>query len=143
MNTEQLAEAGRILFGAQWQTALSRMLGVTDRTMRRWYAGTSAVPPAVAETIRQAVEAKQLAAAVAAAGADIDDQAIAALQPYWQRGVSALLALGHHPAEIVAAGISLVVSAMQEGVGDEETARQLRQIADLVESPGAPGGHPV
>lgn len=33
-----LAEVGRALYGAQWQSALSRALGVADRTVRRWAA---------------------------------------------------------------------------------------------------------
>lgn len=142
MNSAQLAEAGRTLFGDQWQTPLSRMLCVADRTVRRWYAGTMPVPAGTVEAIRQAVDAKRAAATVAAAGGDVDDQAVAALQPYWQRGASALIALGHHPAEIVAAGLSIVVSAMQDGVGEAGAARQLRQIADLLDT-GDDRGRPT
>jgi DNA-binding transcriptional regulator YiaG len=32
------------LYGPQWQSALARDLGVADRTVRRWVAGTSEVP---------------------------------------------------------------------------------------------------
>ena len=39
-----LVESGEALYGPQWQTALARDLGVSDRTMRRWVADTSAVP---------------------------------------------------------------------------------------------------
>lgn len=39
-----LVECGEALYGAQWQSALARDLGVSDRTMRRWVAGTSDVP---------------------------------------------------------------------------------------------------
>lgn len=31
--------AGEALYGRQWQTPLSRDLGVTDRTVRNWTAG--------------------------------------------------------------------------------------------------------
>lgn len=34
-----LVECGEALYGPQWQSALSRDLGVSDRTMRRWAAG--------------------------------------------------------------------------------------------------------
>jgi DNA-binding transcriptional regulator YdaS (Cro superfamily) len=40
-----LVECGEALYGAQWQSALARDLGVADRTVRRWVAGTSEVPP--------------------------------------------------------------------------------------------------
>lgn len=37
-------ECGEALYGQQWQSALARDLGVADRTVRRWVAGTSEVP---------------------------------------------------------------------------------------------------
>lgn len=40
-----LAEAGEALYGARWQSDLARDLGVSDRTVRRWVAGTTVVPP--------------------------------------------------------------------------------------------------
>jgi transposase-like protein len=39
-----LVEAGEALYGQQWQSALARDVGVADRTVRRWVAGTSEVP---------------------------------------------------------------------------------------------------
>ncbi len=39
-----LVESGEALYGRQWQSALARDLGVADRTVRRWLAGTSEVP---------------------------------------------------------------------------------------------------
>lgn len=39
-----LVECGEALYGQQWQSALARDLGVADRTVRRWVAGTSEVP---------------------------------------------------------------------------------------------------
>lgn len=41
---ELLAECGEAMYGQQWQSALARDLGVSDRTMRRWVAGTTDVP---------------------------------------------------------------------------------------------------
>jgi len=32
--------AGEALYGPQWQTPLSRDLGVTDRTVRNWVSGS-------------------------------------------------------------------------------------------------------
>lgn len=40
-----LVEAGEALYGPRWQSELARDLGVADRTVRRWVAGTSDVPP--------------------------------------------------------------------------------------------------
>lgn len=39
-----LAECGEALYGPRWQSDLARDLGVSDRTMRRWVAGTHDVP---------------------------------------------------------------------------------------------------
>jgi transcriptional regulator GlxA family with amidase domain len=39
-----LVEAGEALYGPHWQSELARDLAVSDRTMRRWVADTSAVP---------------------------------------------------------------------------------------------------
>lgn len=39
-----LVECGEAMYGQQWQSALARDLGVADRTVRRWVAGTSEVP---------------------------------------------------------------------------------------------------
>lgn len=135
MDQQELSQAGVALFGAQWQSPLARMLGVDPRTVRRWAAGKIEVPGRAADTVRLAVEAKRAAATVAQAGGEVDDRAIAALHPYWEHGCRTLLALGHHPAEIVTAGLSIVISALQDGVGDEEAARQLRQIADTIDAP--------
>lgn len=40
-----LVECGEALYGPRWQSDLARDLGVSDRTMRRWAAGTTDVPP--------------------------------------------------------------------------------------------------
>ena len=42
-----LAEAGRALYGERWQAELARDLDLSDRTIRRWVAGTDRVPPGV------------------------------------------------------------------------------------------------
>jgi hypothetical protein len=42
-----LAEAGEALYGPQWQSALARDLDVSDRTVRRWAAGTHTMPDGV------------------------------------------------------------------------------------------------
>lgn len=39
-----LVECGEAMYGPQWQSALARDLDVSDRTMRRWIAGTTDVP---------------------------------------------------------------------------------------------------
>ena len=43
-SADLLAECAKLLYGDRWQSALAEDLGVSDRTMRRWAAGTSAIP---------------------------------------------------------------------------------------------------
>ena len=42
-----LLDCGEALYGAQWQTAIARDLGVSDRTVRRWVAGSADLPAGV------------------------------------------------------------------------------------------------
>lgn len=39
-----LVECGEALYGPRWQSELARELQVSDRTVRRWVAGTTDVP---------------------------------------------------------------------------------------------------
>lgn len=39
-----LVESGEALYGPRWQSEMARELGVADRTIRRWAAGTTDVP---------------------------------------------------------------------------------------------------
>jgi hypothetical protein len=48
-----LVECGEALYGERWQSALARDLGVSDRTMRRWAAGTHDVPGALYAELQQ------------------------------------------------------------------------------------------
>lgn len=42
-----LVEAGEALYGPRWQSDLARDLAVSDRTVRRWAAGTTDLPAGV------------------------------------------------------------------------------------------------
>lgn len=52
MNNKLLISAGEALYGPRWQTDLSRDLSVSDRTMRRWTAGTDDVPEGAYRDLR-------------------------------------------------------------------------------------------
>jgi hypothetical protein len=45
LTSELLGEIGETLFGNGWQLDLAKSLGVSDRTIRRWVTGASAIPP--------------------------------------------------------------------------------------------------
>jgi hypothetical protein len=52
MTPAELEIAGRLLYGARWQTSLARNVGVTNRSVRRWYAGTRKMKPESEEKIK-------------------------------------------------------------------------------------------
>ncbi len=53
-----LKAAGEALYGRQWQSPLSRDLGVTDRTIRNWAAGANR-PNDLIERIVPLLQARQ------------------------------------------------------------------------------------
>ena len=44
MRSDELAAQGRLLYGERWQTSLAGDLGISDRTVRRWMSGETAIP---------------------------------------------------------------------------------------------------
>ena len=61
MTPTLLRETGESLYGARWQSELSRALAVSDRTMRRWLAGVNDVPDAVREELRALAQGRRKA----------------------------------------------------------------------------------
>lgn len=55
LTPNELAEAGRALYGGRWQTALAHDLHVTDRTIRRWLVGAFPIPATVKAEVRAAL----------------------------------------------------------------------------------------
>lgn len=53
METKTLQAIGQALYGQQWKSDLARDLDVADRTVRRWLAGESAVPPGAMKELRE------------------------------------------------------------------------------------------
>ncbi|MBO1529635.1 transcriptional regulator [Psychrobacter sp. F1192] len=59
MTIEQLGQAGRLLYGDQWQSALARALDVDNRTVRRWASGESAIKDAIRDEITELLTTNQ------------------------------------------------------------------------------------
>jgi predicted transcriptional regulator len=52
-----LLAAGPVLYGPRWQSEISRALGVTDRSIRRWLAGETA-PDDIRPQLIRLIDAK-------------------------------------------------------------------------------------
>lgn len=61
-----LVECGQALYGQQWQSALARDLGVSDRTMRRWASASADVPARIGADLLVLVQQRGDALAVLA-----------------------------------------------------------------------------
>jgi hypothetical protein len=55
-----LRQIGEALYGQAWQAELSREIGVSDRSMRRWAAGTDEIPEGVWRDVHWHAEARWL-----------------------------------------------------------------------------------
>jgi DNA-binding transcriptional regulator YiaG len=53
-----IIQIGEALYGPLFQSALARDLGVSDRTMRRWVAGTHEPPEGLQDELRALVRAR-------------------------------------------------------------------------------------
>ena len=62
-----LAGCGRALYGPNqpWQSALARDLGVSDRTVRRWISGDSAMSARARDALLELVTARYVALSLA------------------------------------------------------------------------------
>lgn len=59
MTIEQLEQAGQLLYGDLWQSALARALDVDNRTVRRWARGESAIKQSIADEIIELLKNNQ------------------------------------------------------------------------------------
>lgn len=59
MDIKQLTEAGRLLYGDQWQSNMARDLNIDSRRVRQWLSGTSPVSPWVATELQALLDKKQ------------------------------------------------------------------------------------
>jgi hypothetical protein len=56
LSNELLRNVGEFFYGVQWQAPLARELRVSERTMRRWAAGTEEIPRGVWRDLSSSLE---------------------------------------------------------------------------------------
>lgn len=59
MTVEQLAQAGRLLYGDQWQSNMARDLNIDSRRIRQWVSGERSVSDWVLVEIQALLDKKQ------------------------------------------------------------------------------------
>lgn len=59
MNIEQLEQAGRLLYGDQWQSSLARDLSIDSRRVRQWMTGDRPVSDWVGREVGALLDKKQ------------------------------------------------------------------------------------
>lgn len=59
MNIKQLEQAGRLLYGDQWQSNLARDLSIDSRRIRQWVSGERSVSEWVLVEVRALLDKKQ------------------------------------------------------------------------------------
>lgn len=120
----RLAEAR---WGYGWQTRAAEHFEVSGRTVRHWVAGQHPVPPGVLAELRT------LSAMAPPPGSDSSEDRDEACRQALEPGLTDLrnraLSAGWHPAEIVAAILSLTVDEMRAGVGDVAARQVLHDVA--------------
>lgn len=55
---ELLRRAGEALYGGRWQSPLARDLAVAVRTVQRWAAGDTPIPPGVRTELRHLLDSR-------------------------------------------------------------------------------------
>ncbi|EDC3150116.1 hypothetical protein KGN64_003196 [Salmonella enterica] len=57
-NLEKMTAVGKLLYGDNWQSPLSRALGVSDRTIRNYVSGETPVPVGISDRLLSLIAEK-------------------------------------------------------------------------------------
>lgn len=68
MTPAQFRKLGEALYGPRWQSNVAEDIGVADRTVRRWLAGYSPIPPGVRDCLLRVAGARMAAIREATTG---------------------------------------------------------------------------
>jgi len=137
MSHADLHSLASSVYGARWQSQMSRDMGVNLRTVQRW-AASGIERLATAEGVRRFLEERRIARiAHPPAGASTSDDRDEACRDALQPAVDALLAAmrdaGWREAECVTALLAASVDAVRQTGGDAAAAALLREAADSLE----------
>ncbi len=138
MTPRDLQSMASAVYGARWQSQISRDMGVALRTVQRW-ARDGIEKTATAEGVRRFLEERRVARmAPPPHGTTADDDRDDACRDAIEPPITALLAaardVGWHEGEALVAILAASVDRMRESAGTPATIETLRAaIAALIE----------
>jgi len=130
------------VYGARWQSRLSRDMGVALRTVQRW-ARDGIEKTATAEGVRRFLEERRVARlAPPPAGAtdrdDRDDACRDAIEPPITALLAAARDVGWHEGEVLVAILAASVDRMREAAGTPVTIETLRAAIEALKRARGP-----
>lgn len=115
MSPDELRATGESLFGYGWQSRIALHFGVADRTVRRWVAGTAAIPSAIAMNLRDMMSMRPPSSAPADETREM--KAFYVMSPHLDALTTQAMRAGWHEAEVVSATLNWAISRGRGGAG--------------------------
>lgn len=136
MTRDELHSLASAVYGARWQSRLSRDMSVALRTVQRW-ARDGIDRTATAEGARRFLEERRVArvAAPPAGTTDAenrDDDCADALEPAVLATIAAAADVGWSDAEILAAILTIIVHEMRQRAGDHAATATLTEAIQTI-----------
>lgn len=120
----EFARRAALIWGYGYQTKAANHFNVSDRTVRRWCAGTSAVPQAIMDELRKFAEFTPPPNGTTEDD-DRDDACYDAIEPELNQLAERAVAAGWSIAEVLTAILAITVSEMKHRAGDTATRKTL------------------
>lgn len=115
------------LWGYGAQTRAARHWEVSDRTVRRWVIGESAIPAAIMADLSAMLSIAPPPDSTS--DDDRDDACRTAMEPALTELRDRAVSAGWHPAEVAAAIMSLTVDEIRAHAGEDGLAEVLAQVS--------------
>lgn len=138
MTSSELQSLASACYGARWQSALARDMGIALRTVQRW-ASDGIGKPATAEGVRRFLEERRIARIAAppegsTPDEDRDGACHAALQPGVRAMVAAAEDIGWHPAEVLTMALAIIVEEIEDRAGHAAALEIVEQQLDVLKN---------
>lgn len=136
MRSNEFESLAASVYGARWQSQLSRDLGVPLRTVQRWRAN-GITNTASSEGVRRFLEERRVARIAppptgTTAADDRDEECRNAIEPGVRALIAAALDVGWDRAEVLAAVLAANLDEMRAHAGDDATRSTLQQALDQI-----------